>query len=58
MEKEMESYYRALNYYQWKFGEIFPSMEYDLPIHEAIKFISKCICLNKTAQETFHLGMM
>ena len=54
----MESYYRALNYYQWKFGEIFPSMEYDLPIHEAIEFISKCICLNKTAQETVHLGMM
>ncbi|MGV8982610.1 hypothetical protein [Clostridium sp.] len=51
VDNEMEAYYRALNYYHWKFGEIFPSMNYCFPIGEAIKFISKCICLDKTAQE-------
>ncbi|MGH4139160.1 hypothetical protein [Clostridium sp.] len=58
LDNEMEAYYRALNYYHWKFGEKFPGMNYCLPIGEAIRFISKCICLDKTAQEMMHLEMM
>ena len=43
--------YKALDLYYKKFGEVFPSMEYDMPVDEMERFISKCIHLGKKAEE-------
>lgn len=44
LDLKLEQYYNT-------FGDVFPMMEYDLPIKEVIKFIDKCLKLNKKAQE-------
>lgn len=43
--------YKALDLYYEKFGEVFPSMEYDMPIDEMENFMLKCIRLGKKAEE-------
>lgn len=45
------AYENKLDEYYDRFGDIFPSMEYGMPINEAIKFMDKCLSLNKKAQE-------
>lgn len=44
LDLKLEQYYNT-------FGNVFPMMEYDLPIPEVIKFIDKCLKKNKKAQE-------
>lgn len=47
LDAKLEQYYN-------KFGDVFPMMEYDLSKKEVIKFIDKCLKLNKKAQELYH----
>ena len=49
LDIKLEQYYNT-------FGDVFPMMEYDLPIPEAIKFIDKCLKKNKKAQEFIPLN--
>ncbi|NRY60869.1 hypothetical protein [Clostridium beijerinckii] len=48
LDAKLEQYYN-------KFGDVFPMMEYDLSKKEVIKFIDKCLKLNKKAQEIISL---
>ncbi|WP_270567894.1 hypothetical protein [Clostridium beijerinckii] len=49
-----ELYLKLEEYYN-RFGDVFPMMQYDLPKKEVIKFIDKCLKLNKKAQEIIPL---
>lgn len=51
MECRNDRLYEKLDEYYNTFGDVFPMMEYDLPINKAIKFIDKCLKSNKEAQE-------
>ena len=44
-------YHRKLEDYKLKFGEIFPSEEYDIPPAKVIEFITLYINENKRAAE-------
>lgn len=44
LEEKLEAYYK-------KFGDVFPTMEYNLNPNEIIKFIDKCLKKNKKAEE-------
>lgn len=48
LDLKLEQYYDT-------FGDIFPMMQYDLPKKEVIKFIDKCLKLDKKAQDIIPL---
>ncbi len=48
LDLKLEQYYDT-------FGDIFPMMQYDIPKKEVIKFINKCLKLNKRAQDIIPL---